>query len=105
MDNALREIARHHAYGTLGLEPDPALGFAGVRALRELTDFCENHQVRHARAAGQPSPPGQVSARRHSTRNILSHLNHLTLRRSSEPQLLWVPPLPGVWGTGQSVTV
>jgi hypothetical protein len=40
MDDELLEIARHHAYGPLGLGPDPELAFVGVRALRELADFC-----------------------------------------------------------------
>jgi hypothetical protein len=30
MDEALWEIARHDAYGSLGLDPDPELAFAGV---------------------------------------------------------------------------
>ncbi len=52
MDEALWEMARHHAYGSLGLDPDPELGFAGVRALRELADFCESYQVGRLRDAG-----------------------------------------------------
>ena len=52
MDEALWEIARHHAYGSLGLDPDPELAFIGVRALRELADFCEGYQVRRLREAG-----------------------------------------------------
>jgi hypothetical protein len=52
MEDALWEIARHHAYGSLGLDSDPELGFAGVRALRELAAFCETYQFRQARAAG-----------------------------------------------------
>jgi hypothetical protein len=52
MEDALWEVARHHAYGSLGLDPDPELGFAGVRALRQLADFCETYQVQQARAAG-----------------------------------------------------
>ncbi len=45
-------MARHNAYGSLGLDPDPELAFAGVRALRELADFCEGYQVRRLREAG-----------------------------------------------------
>jgi len=52
MDEALWEMARHHAYGSLGLEDDPELAFAGVRALRGLAEFCEGYQVRRLREAG-----------------------------------------------------
>jgi hypothetical protein len=52
MDDELLEIARHHAYGSLGLDPDPGLAFVGVRALREPADFCESYQVRRLREAG-----------------------------------------------------
>jgi len=52
MDEELLEMARHHAYGSLGLDPDPELALAGVRALRELADFCESYQVRRLREAG-----------------------------------------------------
>ena len=45
-------MARQHAYGSLGLDPDPELAFAGVRALWELADFCEGYQVRGLREAG-----------------------------------------------------
>jgi hypothetical protein len=40
MNEALVEIARHHAYGSLGLEHDPELAFAGVRALRSPVSPC-----------------------------------------------------------------
>jgi hypothetical protein len=40
MDEELLEMARHHAYGSLGLGPDPGLAFVGVRALRERAEFC-----------------------------------------------------------------
>lgn len=49
---ALLKVAGHDAYGSLGLDPDPELGFAGVRALRNLADFCETYQVSRARQAG-----------------------------------------------------
>ena len=52
MDEELLEMARHHAYGSLGLDPDPELAFIGVRALRELADFCEGYQVGRLREAG-----------------------------------------------------
>jgi len=48
MDDELLEIARHHAYGSLGLDPDPELAFVGVRALRELADLCEVRRLREA---------------------------------------------------------
>jgi excisionase family DNA binding protein len=49
---ALLKVARGDAYGSLGLDPDPEMGFAGVHALRNLADFCEAYQVRQARQAG-----------------------------------------------------
>ena len=52
MEEALWEIAQHHAYGSPGLDPDPELAFAGVRAPRELAEFCEGYQVRRLRKAG-----------------------------------------------------
>lgn len=48
----LCELARREPYGSLGLDPDPELGFAGIRALRQLADFCEAYQVRRLREAG-----------------------------------------------------
>jgi hypothetical protein len=53
MDEArLLELGGFDAYGSLGLDPDPELGFAGVRALRQLADFCESYQVRRLRESG-----------------------------------------------------
>ncbi len=52
MDEELLESARHHAYGSLGLGPDPLLAFVGARALQELAGFCERYQVRRLREAG-----------------------------------------------------
>ncbi len=52
MDEELLEMARHHAYGSLGLEHDPELALVGVRALRALAEFCEGYQVRRLREAG-----------------------------------------------------
>ena len=52
MDEELLEAARHHAYGSLGLDPDPELALVGVRALRALADFCEGYQVHRLRQAG-----------------------------------------------------
>jgi hypothetical protein len=53
MDEArLLELGGFDAYGSLGLDPDPELGFAGVRALRQLADFCESYQARRLRESG-----------------------------------------------------
>jgi hypothetical protein len=43
MDEEFVEMARHNAYGSLSLDPDLELAFVGVRALRELADFCEGY--------------------------------------------------------------
>ena len=48
----LRQIKGRHPYGALGLEDDPELAFAGIRALRQMADFCERYQVRRLRLAG-----------------------------------------------------
>ena len=50
--DSLFEIPRPHAYGSLGLDANHEMGFAGVRTLRELADFCEAYQVRRSRADG-----------------------------------------------------
>lgn len=52
MDEGLLKIAQHDAYGSLGLDPDPELAFAGIRALRGLADFCEGYEVHRLREAG-----------------------------------------------------
>ena len=52
MDEAVSEMAQHHAYGSVGVDPDPELASAGVRALRVLADFCERYQLRRLREAG-----------------------------------------------------
>ena len=52
MDEGIFESARHDAYGSLALDPDPELAFVGVRALRGLADFCEGYQVRRLREDG-----------------------------------------------------
>ena len=39
-------------YGALGLDDDPQVAFAGIRALRQLAEFCERYQVRRLREAG-----------------------------------------------------
>jgi hypothetical protein len=64
----LFEMAQQHAYGSLGLDPDPQLGFVGVRARRELAYFWQAYQIRRpAGTAGPGSPPGPDSARRRGT--------------------------------------
>ena len=48
----IEELTVRHPYGALGLEDDPQLAFAGIRALRHMADFCESYQVRRLRQAG-----------------------------------------------------
>ena len=36
----------------MGVDPDPELAFVGVRAPREVADYCEGYQVRRLRKAG-----------------------------------------------------
>jgi hypothetical protein len=50
-DDLVKALARD-PYGALGLEDDPELAFAGIRALRQMADFCESYQVRRLRQAG-----------------------------------------------------
>ena len=45
-------MARREPYAALGLDADPELGFAGIRALRDLAEFCESYQVGRLREAG-----------------------------------------------------
>ena len=51
-DEQLLEMARRQPYAALAFDADPDLGFAGIRALRELAEFCEAYQVRRLRGAG-----------------------------------------------------
>ena len=51
-DEELMERARREPHAALGLDADPALGFAGIRALRELAEFCEIYHVGRLREAG-----------------------------------------------------
>ena len=46
------ETAGRDPYGALGLDDDPEVAFAGVRALRQLAEFCERHQVSRLREVG-----------------------------------------------------
>jgi hypothetical protein len=51
-DDQVKAITARDPYGALGLEDDPELGFAGIRALRQMAAFCERYQVRQLRQAG-----------------------------------------------------
>ena len=51
-EDQLRQITARDPYGALGLEDDPELAFAGIRALRQMADFCETYQVRRLRQSG-----------------------------------------------------
>ena len=54
MDEVLLEIARHHAYGSLGLEHDPELAFAGVLGPRFVPKI-ENMDPCAMAPAGTPA--------------------------------------------------
>ena len=51
-DERLKATTARDPYGALGLDDDPQLAFAGIRALRQMADFCESYQVRRLREAG-----------------------------------------------------
>ena len=51
-DHQIKALTARDAYGALGLEDDPELAFAGIRALRQMADFCESYQVRRLHQAG-----------------------------------------------------
>ncbi len=48
----LFQLAQRDPAGSLGLDDEPELAFAGIRALRSMADFCESYQVRWLRRAG-----------------------------------------------------
>jgi hypothetical protein len=48
----LRRLAARDQRGSLGLDDDPELAFAGIRALRHMAEFCETYQVARLRKAG-----------------------------------------------------
>ena len=48
----IKALTARDPYGALGLDNDPDLAFAGIRALRQMADFCESYQVRRLRQAG-----------------------------------------------------
>jgi hypothetical protein len=49
----IKALTARDAYGALGLEDDPELAFAGIRALRQMADFCE-------RLSGPTARPGRA---------------------------------------------
>ena len=51
-DGQLEAITALDPHGALGLEDDPELAFAGIRALRQMAEFCERYQVSRLRQAG-----------------------------------------------------
>jgi hypothetical protein len=53
-DDQIEALTARDPYGALGLDDDPELAFAGIRALRQMADFCESYQVRRLRQAGHP---------------------------------------------------
>ena len=40
-EDQIKALTARDPYGALGLEDDPELAFAGIRALRQMADFCE----------------------------------------------------------------
>jgi hypothetical protein len=74
-DGRLEEMTARDPYGALGLEDDPELAFAGIRALGQMAEFCERYQgggfVRPG-TRGRRSPVGRVSALRRYTRSTLT---------------------------------
>jgi hypothetical protein len=51
-DGRLEEMTARDPYGALGLEDDPELAFAGIRALGQMAEFCERYQGGRLRQAG-----------------------------------------------------
>ena len=51
-EDQIKALTARDPYGALGLEDDHHLAFAGIRALRQMADFCERYQVRRLRLAG-----------------------------------------------------
>ena len=51
-EDQVKALTARDPYGALGLEDDPELAFAGIRALRQMADFCESYQVGRLRQAG-----------------------------------------------------
>ena len=51
-DHQIKALTAREPYGALGLEDDPELAFVGIRALRQMAEFCERYQVGRLRQAG-----------------------------------------------------
>ena len=51
-EDQIKALTARDAYGALGLEDDPELAFVGIRALRQMAEFCERYQVGRLRQAG-----------------------------------------------------
>ena len=51
-EDQIKAITARDPYGALGLEDDPELAFAGIRALRQMAEFCGSYQVRRLRQSG-----------------------------------------------------
>ena len=51
-EDQIKAITARDPYGALGLDDDPQLAFAGIRALRQMAEFCERYQVGRLRQAG-----------------------------------------------------
>jgi hypothetical protein len=71
-EDQIKALTARDAYGALGLEDDPELAFAGIRALRQMADFCESYQVRRLHQAGHTWAEiarGRASAPRRCTRS------------------------------------
>jgi hypothetical protein len=51
-EDQIKALTARHPYGALGLEDDPELAFVGIRALRQMAEFCETYQVGRLRQAG-----------------------------------------------------
>ena len=52
-EDQIKAITARDPYGALGLDDDPQLAFAGIRALLQMAAFCESYQVGRLRHAGR----------------------------------------------------
>ena len=57
-EDQIKALTARDPYGALGLEDDPELAFAGIRALRHMADFCESRRPGSSAThpGGRPSP-------------------------------------------------
>ena len=84
-NDQVKALTACHPYGALGLEDDPELAFAGIRALRQMADFCESYQVRRLHQAGHTWAEiarGRASAPRRCTRSTRERCESPRRRRS-----------------------